>query len=134
MTPEKKSRSRPPSYAGGGGGGGGDSPLTLRSRSSTCDSLHAPHLPPASNTLPRKPIMCKYNSLLYSLSKQYYIHIYNIFTEKKLPGSELGISTTCHNACCSKFALDERYPSLFCKQSFKPKLNRYLMVSGKLLY
>lgn len=33
-TPEKKNRSRPPSYTGG------DSPIALRSRSSTCDSLH----------------------------------------------------------------------------------------------
>ncbi|XP_039761662.1 arfGAP with SH3 domain, ANK repeat and PH domain-containing protein isoform X3 [Pararge aegeria] len=61
VTPEKKCpRSRPPSYAGtcsaGGGGsvggGGGDSPV-LRSRSSTCDSLH--HAPPTPTTLPRKP-------------------------------------------------------------------------------
>ncbi|XP_072945708.1 arfGAP with SH3 domain, ANK repeat and PH domain-containing protein isoform X8 [Epargyreus clarus] len=59
VTPEKKCpRSRPPSYAGvcgasgGGGAGGGDSPV-LRSRSSTCDSLH--HAPPTPTTLPRKP-------------------------------------------------------------------------------
>ncbi|XP_022915073.1 arfGAP with SH3 domain, ANK repeat and PH domain-containing protein isoform X2 [Onthophagus taurus] len=37
LTPEKKNRSRPPSYTGGGG----DSPITLRSRSSTCDSLQS---------------------------------------------------------------------------------------------
>ncbi|XP_051162231.1 arfGAP with SH3 domain, ANK repeat and PH domain-containing protein isoform X1 [Leptopilina boulardi] len=41
LTPEKKSRSRPPSYAGGGSTGTGDSPITLRSRSSTCDSLQS---------------------------------------------------------------------------------------------
>ncbi|XP_034249215.1 arfGAP with SH3 domain, ANK repeat and PH domain-containing protein isoform X2 [Thrips palmi] len=34
-TPEKKSRSRPPSYAGAGR----ESPVNIRSRSSTCDSL-----------------------------------------------------------------------------------------------
>lgn len=33
-TPEKKNRSRPPSYTGG------DSPIALRSRSSICDSLY----------------------------------------------------------------------------------------------
>ncbi|XP_032527803.1 arfGAP with SH3 domain, ANK repeat and PH domain-containing protein isoform X1 [Danaus plexippus] len=50
VTPEKKCpRSRPPSYAGTCGG---DSPV-LRSRSSTCDSLH--HAPPTPTTLPRKP-------------------------------------------------------------------------------
>lgn len=41
LTPEKKTRSRPPSYAGGGNIGTGDSPITLRSRSSTCDSLQS---------------------------------------------------------------------------------------------
>lgn len=35
ITPEKKSRSRPPSYAGAGR----ESPVNIRSRSSTCDSL-----------------------------------------------------------------------------------------------
>ncbi|XP_041975917.1 arfGAP with SH3 domain, ANK repeat and PH domain-containing protein isoform X1 [Aricia agestis] len=63
VTPEKKySRSRPPSYAGvcGGGGGGGDSPV-LRSRSSTCDSLH--HAPPTPTTLPRKPNVYNIGSL-----------------------------------------------------------------------
>ncbi|XP_020711402.1 arfGAP with SH3 domain, ANK repeat and PH domain-containing protein isoform X2 [Athalia rosae] len=50
-TPEKKSRSRPPSYAGGGGGGGGpgDSPQTLRSRSSTCGSLQSGSSPGSSS-------------------------------------------------------------------------------------
>lgn len=40
-TPEKKSRSRPPSYAGGTDSGVTESPVTLRhsSRSSTLDSL-----------------------------------------------------------------------------------------------
>ncbi|KOB71354.1 Arf-GAP with SH3 domain, ANK repeat and PH domain-containing protein [Operophtera brumata] len=57
VTPEKKCpRSRPPSYAGGVQErpitGGGESPV-LRSRSSTCDSLH--HAPPTPTTLPRKP-------------------------------------------------------------------------------
>ncbi|XP_026496579.1 arfGAP with SH3 domain, ANK repeat and PH domain-containing protein isoform X4 [Vanessa tameamea] len=68
VTPEKKCpRSRPPSYAGtcggsgvGGGGGGGDSPV-LRSRSSTCDSLH--HAPPTPTTLPRKPNVYNIGSL-----------------------------------------------------------------------
>ncbi|XP_045491838.1 arfGAP with SH3 domain, ANK repeat and PH domain-containing protein isoform X2 [Colias croceus] len=75
VTPEKKCpRSRPPSYAGaaggcgaggagaGGAGAGGDSPV-LRSRSSTCDSLH--HAPPASApaTLPRKPNVYNIGSL-----------------------------------------------------------------------
>ncbi|CAG4965502.1 unnamed protein product [Colias eurytheme] len=73
VTPEKKCpRSRPPSYAGAAGGcgagagaggcsAGGDSPV-LRSRSSTCDSLHAP---PASApaTLPRKPNVYNIGSL-----------------------------------------------------------------------
>ncbi|XP_014362975.2 arfGAP with SH3 domain, ANK repeat and PH domain-containing protein isoform X1 [Papilio machaon] len=72
ITPEKKCpRSRPPSYAGGAGGGGGggvggggvagggDSPV-LRSRSSTCDSLHAP---PTPTTLPRKPNVYNIGSL-----------------------------------------------------------------------
>lgn len=40
-TPEKKLRSRPPSYAGGTDTGVTDSPVTLRSRSSTCDSLQS---------------------------------------------------------------------------------------------
>ncbi|XP_046429284.1 arfGAP with SH3 domain, ANK repeat and PH domain-containing protein isoform X2 [Neodiprion fabricii] len=48
-TPEKKSRSRPPSYAGGGSGGPGDSPQTLRSRSSTCGSLQGGSSPSSSN-------------------------------------------------------------------------------------
>ncbi|KAH9631479.1 hypothetical protein HF086_004640 [Spodoptera exigua] len=60
LTPEKKCpRSRPPSYAGGAVlstaercPAAGDSPV-LRSRSSTCDSLH--HAPPTPTTLPRKP-------------------------------------------------------------------------------
>lgn len=69
VTPEKKCpRSRPPSYAGGVMGtnerpivcGGGDSPV-LRSRSSTCDSLH--HAPPTPTTLPRKPNMYNIGSL-----------------------------------------------------------------------
>ncbi|XP_050360956.1 arfGAP with SH3 domain, ANK repeat and PH domain-containing protein isoform X4 [Nymphalis io] len=69
VTPEKKCpRSRPPSYAGtcggsgigGGSGGGGDSPV-LRSRSSTCDSLH--HAPPTPTTLPRKPNVYNIGSL-----------------------------------------------------------------------
>ncbi|XP_011502913.1 PREDICTED: arf-GAP with SH3 domain, ANK repeat and PH domain-containing protein 1 isoform X2 [Ceratosolen solmsi marchali] len=40
-TPEKKLRSRPPSYAGATETGATDSPVTLRSRSSTCDSLQS---------------------------------------------------------------------------------------------
>ncbi|XP_046965803.1 arfGAP with SH3 domain, ANK repeat and PH domain-containing protein isoform X2 [Vanessa cardui] len=66
VTPEKKCpRSRPPSYAGtcggsGVGSGGGDSPV-LRSRSSTCDSLH--HAPPTPTTLPRKPNVYNIGSL-----------------------------------------------------------------------
>ncbi|KAG6447369.1 arfGAP with SH3 domain, ANK repeat and PH domain-containing protein [Manduca sexta] len=69
ITPEKKCpRSRPPSYAGGAhpertsgaGGAGGDSPV-LRSRSSTCDSLH--HAPPTPTTLPRKPNVYNIGSL-----------------------------------------------------------------------
>lgn len=63
LTPEKKCpRSRPPSYAGGAtlGAGAGDSPV-LRSRSSTCDSLH--HAPPTPTTLPRKPNVYNIGSL-----------------------------------------------------------------------
>lgn len=68
VTPEKKfPRSRPPSYAGVNTGGerassaaGGDSPV-LRSRSSTCDSLH--HAPPTPTTLPRKPNVYNIGSL-----------------------------------------------------------------------
>jgi Arf-GAP/SH3 domain/ANK repeat/PH domain-containing protein len=43
LTPEKKNRSRPPSYTGG------DSPVTLRSRSSTCDSLQLGSSPNSNN-------------------------------------------------------------------------------------
>ncbi|XP_017775040.1 PREDICTED: arf-GAP with SH3 domain, ANK repeat and PH domain-containing protein 2 isoform X2 [Nicrophorus vespilloides] len=43
LTPEKKNRSRPPSYTGG------DSPITLRSRSSTCDSLQSGSSPNSNN-------------------------------------------------------------------------------------
>ncbi|XP_063977749.1 arfGAP with SH3 domain, ANK repeat and PH domain-containing protein isoform X1 [Diachasmimorpha longicaudata] len=67
LTPEKKSRSRPPSYAGGGGSGPGDSPITLRSRSSTCDSLQSgsspnsvtsrQQMPPPPPPQARKPII-----------------------------------------------------------------------------
>ncbi|XP_075970179.1 arfGAP domain of ASAP isoform X2 [Anticarsia gemmatalis] len=77
LTPEKKCpRSRPPSYAGGAvlapteravsaippgaGAACGDSPV-LRSRSSTCDSLH--HAPPTPTTLPRKPNVYNIGSL-----------------------------------------------------------------------
>ncbi|XP_049875052.1 arfGAP with SH3 domain, ANK repeat and PH domain-containing protein isoform X2 [Pectinophora gossypiella] len=65
VTPEKKCpRSRPPSYVGGPPPGaeraGGDSPV-LRSRSSTCDSLH--HAPPTPTTLPRKPNVYNIGSL-----------------------------------------------------------------------
>ncbi|XP_033326067.1 arfGAP domain of ASAP isoform X3 [Megalopta genalis] len=59
LTPEKKSRSRPPSYVGGGGSGGGtgsgDSPVTLRSRSSTCDSLQSGSSPSASTNRQQMP-------------------------------------------------------------------------------
>ncbi|CAG5095678.1 hypothetical protein G9C98_007807 [Cotesia typhae] len=67
LTPEKKSRSRPPSYAGGGGSGPGDSPITLRSRSSTCDSLQSgsspnsitsrQQMPPPPPPQSRKPVV-----------------------------------------------------------------------------
>ncbi|XP_026731278.1 arfGAP with SH3 domain, ANK repeat and PH domain-containing protein isoform X2 [Trichoplusia ni] len=65
LTPEKKCpRSRPPSYLGGSGPApapaAGDSPV-LRSRSSTCDSLH--HAPPTPTTLPRKPNVYNIGSL-----------------------------------------------------------------------
>lgn len=68
LTPEKKCpRSRPPSYAGGAVlssaercAAAGDSPV-LRSRSSTCDSLH--HAPPTPTTLPRKPNVYNMGSL-----------------------------------------------------------------------
>ncbi|KAJ0182674.1 hypothetical protein K1T71_002043 [Dendrolimus kikuchii] len=68
VTPEKKCpRSRPPSYAGGLVASnerpivcGGESPV-LRSRSSTCDSLH--HAPPTPTTLPRKPNVYNIGSL-----------------------------------------------------------------------
>lgn len=43
LTPEKKNRSRPSSYTGG------DSPITLRSRSSTCDSLQSGNSPNSNN-------------------------------------------------------------------------------------
>ncbi|XP_015833458.2 arfGAP with SH3 domain, ANK repeat and PH domain-containing protein isoform X5 [Tribolium castaneum] len=57
LTPEKKNRSRPPSYTGG------DSPVTLRSRSSTCDSLqlgsspnsNSRQMPPPPPPQARKP-------------------------------------------------------------------------------
>ncbi|XP_023289045.1 arfGAP with SH3 domain, ANK repeat and PH domain-containing protein [Orussus abietinus] len=55
LTPEKKSRSRPPSYAGGGGTGSGDSPVTLRSRSSTCDSLQSGSSPGATSNRQQMP-------------------------------------------------------------------------------
>ncbi|XP_076753003.1 arfGAP domain of ASAP isoform X6 [Xylocopa sonorina] len=59
LTPEKKSRSRPPSYVGGGGSGGGtgsgDSPVTLRSRSSTCDSLQSGSSPSSSTNRQQMP-------------------------------------------------------------------------------
>ncbi|XP_034189542.2 arfGAP domain of ASAP isoform X2 [Osmia lignaria lignaria] len=56
LTPEKKSRSRPPSYVGGGGGpGSGDSPVTLRSRSSTCDSLQSGSSPSSSTNRQQMP-------------------------------------------------------------------------------
>ncbi|XP_063395004.1 arfGAP with SH3 domain, ANK repeat and PH domain-containing protein [Cydia fagiglandana] len=64
VTPEKKCpRSRPPSYAGAGERerSGGDSPV-LRSRSSTCDSLHHPPTP-TPGTLPRKPNVYNIGSL-----------------------------------------------------------------------
>ncbi|KAI5639752.1 ankyrin repeats (3 copies) domain-containing protein [Phthorimaea operculella] len=72
VTPERKCpRSRPPSYAGGPttvtsnantlpDRSGGESPI-LRSRSSTCDSLH--HAPPTPTTLPRKPNVYNIGSL-----------------------------------------------------------------------
>ncbi|XP_050519427.1 arfGAP with SH3 domain, ANK repeat and PH domain-containing protein isoform X2 [Diabrotica virgifera virgifera] len=58
-TPEKKNRSRPPSYTGG------DSPIILRSRSSTCDSLQLGssfnlinrQMPHPSSTQSKKPAM-----------------------------------------------------------------------------
>ncbi|XP_031371193.1 arfGAP with SH3 domain, ANK repeat and PH domain-containing protein isoform X4 [Apis dorsata] len=59
LTPEKKSRSRPPSYVGGGGSSGGagsgDSPVTLRSRSSTCDSLQSGSSPSSSTNRQQMP-------------------------------------------------------------------------------
>ncbi|XP_076160798.1 arfGAP domain of ASAP isoform X3 [Ptiloglossa arizonensis] len=57
LTPEKKSRSRPPSYVGGSGGGTGpgDSPVTLRSRSSTCDSLQSGSSPSSSTNRQQMP-------------------------------------------------------------------------------
>ncbi|XP_017758404.1 PREDICTED: arf-GAP with SH3 domain, ANK repeat and PH domain-containing protein 2-like isoform X1 [Eufriesea mexicana] len=59
LTPEKKSRSRPPSYVGGGSSGGGtgsgDSPVTLRSRSSTCDSLQSGSSPSSSTNRQQMP-------------------------------------------------------------------------------
>ncbi|KOC60334.1 Arf-GAP with SH3 domain, ANK repeat and PH domain-containing protein 1, partial [Habropoda laboriosa] len=62
LTPEKKTRSRPPSYVGGSGGSGGggvagsgDSPVTLRSRSSTCDSLQSGSSPSSSTNRQQMP-------------------------------------------------------------------------------
>ncbi|XP_044009477.1 arfGAP with SH3 domain, ANK repeat and PH domain-containing protein isoform X3 [Aphidius gifuensis] len=61
---DRKSRSRPPSYLGGSGPG--DSPVTLRSRSSTCDSLQGgsspsstsrQQMPPPPPPQSRKPII-----------------------------------------------------------------------------
>ncbi|KAK0087057.1 hypothetical protein PV325_001838 [Microctonus aethiopoides] len=76
LTPEKKSRSRPPSYAGGGGSGPGDSPITLRSRSSTCDSLQSgsspnsvtsrQQMPPPPPPQSRKPVISMSNTHLPS--------------------------------------------------------------------
>ncbi|XP_033209632.1 arfGAP with SH3 domain, ANK repeat and PH domain-containing protein isoform X3 [Belonocnema kinseyi] len=67
LTPEKKCRSRPPSYAGGGITKPGDSPITLRSRSSTCDSFQSgsspnpctsrQQMPPPPPPHIRKPIV-----------------------------------------------------------------------------
>lgn len=66
LTPEKKNRSRPPSYTGGG-----DSPVTLRSRSSTCDSLQSGsspncnnrQMPPPPPPQSRKPVITNVGSL-----------------------------------------------------------------------
>ncbi|XP_008199029.2 arfGAP with SH3 domain, ANK repeat and PH domain-containing protein isoform X4 [Tribolium castaneum] len=65
LTPEKKNRSRPPSYTGG------DSPVTLRSRSSTCDSLqlgsspnsNSRQMPPPPPPQARKPEFLVHSSL-----------------------------------------------------------------------
>ncbi|CAG9855130.1 unnamed protein product [Phyllotreta striolata] len=63
LTPEKKNRSRPPSYTGG------DSPIILRSRSSTCDSLQLAsssfnrQMPHPSSTQTKKPVAMVHNSL-----------------------------------------------------------------------
>ncbi|KAK9889909.1 hypothetical protein WA026_008715 [Henosepilachna vigintioctopunctata] len=46
LTPEKKNRSRPPSYTGG------ESPITNRSRSSTCDSLQMGNSPNSNRQMP----------------------------------------------------------------------------------
>ncbi|XP_018326962.1 arfGAP with SH3 domain, ANK repeat and PH domain-containing protein isoform X2 [Agrilus planipennis] len=59
LTPEKRNRSRPPSYTGG------ESPVTLRSRSSTCDSLqsssspnsNSKQMPPPPPPQSRKPVI-----------------------------------------------------------------------------
>ncbi|KAF5281108.1 hypothetical protein FQR65_LT02974 [Abscondita terminalis] len=59
LTPERKNRSRPPSYTGA------DSPITLRSRSSTCDSLQSgsspnnntKQMPPPPPPQSRKPVI-----------------------------------------------------------------------------
>ncbi|GJQ65771.1 hypothetical protein Trydic_g11948 [Trypoxylus dichotomus] len=67
LTPEKKNRSRPPSYTGGG-----DSPVTLRSRSSTCDSLQSGsspnsnnwHMPPPPPPQSRKPVIANVHGSL----------------------------------------------------------------------
>lgn len=48
LTPEKKNRSRPPSYTGG------DSPITFRSGSSTSDSLQLCSSP---NTIIIRPML-----------------------------------------------------------------------------
>ncbi|KAL3289796.1 hypothetical protein HHI36_023188 [Cryptolaemus montrouzieri] len=50
LTPEKKNRSRPPSYTGG------ESPITNRSRSSTCDSLQLGSSPNSNRQMPPPPL------------------------------------------------------------------------------
>jgi hypothetical protein len=86
-TPEKKLRSRPPSYAGGTESVVMDSPVTLRSRSSTCDSLQSglspgfctskEQMPPPPPPQIKKPIIGMFIKLRNYFENFYYYDVKN---------------------------------------------------------